>query len=80
MQNLLEHSRRFANQNESPIKLSHLSPQKFGKGAFCDLTYTPSKLADNFLFRDATTLKKIQEGNGKLRETEALKSLFQDRL
>ena len=59
MQNLLEHSRRIANQNESPVKLSNISPEKFGKVAFCDLTYTPSKLADNFLFRDATTLKKI---------------------
>ncbi len=80
MQNLLENSRRQANPHESPVKLDHLSPDKYGKGAFCDLTYTPSKLADNFLFRDVTTLKKIEEGNGKLRETEALKSLFQDRL
>jgi len=51
MQNLLENSRRSANQNESPVKLSHLSPEKYGKGAFCDLTYTPSKLADNVLYR-----------------------------
>ena len=49
MQNLLERSRRVANQNESPVKLSNLSPDKFGKGAFCDLAYTPSKLADNIL-------------------------------
>lgn len=67
MQNLLEFSRRSANQNESPVKLSHISPEKYGKGAFCDLAYTPSKLADNFLYRDATTLKKMEEGNGKLR-------------
>lgn len=69
MQNLLERSRRVANQNESPVKLSHLSPDKFGKGAFCDLAYTPSKLVDNILYREVTTLKKIEEGNGKLRET-----------
>lgn len=80
MNNLLENSRRLANPHEEAVKLDNLSPEKYGKGAFCDLTYTPSKLADNFLFRDATTLKKMEEGNGKLRETEALKSLFQDRL
>jgi hypothetical protein len=27
-----------------------------------------------------TTLKKVEEGNGKLRESEALNSLLQDRL
>lgn len=80
MQNLLEESRRSNNQHESPIKLSNLSPQKYGKGAFCDLTYTPSKLADNVLYREVTTLRKVEEGNGKLRETEAMNSLFQDRL
>ncbi len=51
------------------MKLSHISPEKYGKGAFCDLAYTPSKLADNLLFRDAATLKKMEEGNGRLRET-----------
>ncbi len=60
MQNLLEASRRTANINESPVKLSNISPEKYGKGAFCDLAYTPSKLADNFLYRDVTTLKKIE--------------------
>ena len=44
------------------------------------MTYTPSKLADNVLYREATTLKKLEEGNGKLRETEALNNHFQDRL
>lgn len=51
MQNLLEQSRRSVNQNESPIKLNNLSPDKYGKAAFCDLVYTPSKLADNVLYR-----------------------------
>lgn len=44
------------------------------------MTYTPSKLADNVLYREVTTLKKLEEGNGKLRETEALNNHFQDRL
>lgn len=69
MQNLLENSRRTNNYHESPVKLSKISPEKYGKGAYCDLTYTPSKLADNILYREVTTLKKVEEGNGKLRET-----------
>lgn len=60
MQNLLENSRRTNNYNESPVKLSNISPNKYGKGAYCDLTYTPSKLADNILYREVTTLKKVE--------------------
>jgi hypothetical protein len=29
----------------TPTKLSNLSPEKYGKAAWADLTYTPSKLA-----------------------------------
>lgn len=68
MNNLLE-SRRSALGHESPIKLENLSPEKYGKGAFVDITYTPSKLVDNVLYRDVTTLKKMEEGNGKRRES-----------
>ena len=46
-------------RGESPTKLENLSPEKFGRGAYANLTYTPSKLADNVLFKEATTLKKI---------------------
>jgi flagellar motility protein MotE (MotC chaperone) len=42
----------------SPAKLQNLSPEKYGKAAWADLTYTPSKLADNVMFREAATLKK----------------------
>jgi hypothetical protein len=35
----------------SPTKLQNLSPDKFGKSAYAGLTYTPSKLADNVLFK-----------------------------
>ena len=79
MHNLLE-SRRSAQGYESPVKLQNLSPEKYGKAAYVDLTYTPSKLADNLLYREVTTMKKMEEGNGKVREIEALNSIFQDRL
>ena len=79
MHNLLE-SRRTALGHESSVKLENLSPEKYGKAAYVELTYTPSKLADNLLFREVTTLKKIEEGNGKVREIEALNSIFVDRL
>lgn len=46
-------------REQSPSKLDNLSPEKYGKGAYANLTYTPSKLADNILFKEVTTLKKI---------------------
>lgn len=42
----------------TPTKLTNLSPEKYGKAAWADLTYTPSKLADNIIYREATTLRK----------------------
>lgn len=73
-------SRRTQKGPEDLIKLENLSPDKYGKAAFVDLTYTPSKLADNYLYKEVTTLKKMEEGNNKLREYEAFNSVFQDRL
>ena len=35
----------------SPAKLHNLSPDKFGKAAWADLSYTPAKLADNVIYR-----------------------------
>ena len=42
----------------SPAKLQNLSPDKYGKAAWAELSYTPCKLADNVLYREATTLRK----------------------
>lgn len=36
---------------EEPSRLDNLSPEKYGKAAFSSLTYTPSKLADNVLYK-----------------------------
>ncbi len=47
-------------RDQSPTKLENLSPEKFGKGAYASLTYTPSKLADNVLYKEVTTFKKIE--------------------
>jgi hypothetical protein len=47
------------NRDETPNRLENLSPEKYGKAAFASLTYTPSKLADNVLFKEITTQKKI---------------------
>ena len=49
MHNLLESRRSL--KPESPEKLHNLSPEKYGKAAYVELTYTPSKLADNVLYR-----------------------------
>jgi hypothetical protein len=44
------------------------------------LTYTPSKLVDNVLFKEVTTLKKIEEESSKVRESDAFNSILKDRL
>lgn len=66
MDSLLE-SCRTKKGEEEQVKMTNLSPDKYGKAAFVDLTYTPSKLADNLLYREVTTLKKMEEGNSKTR-------------
>jgi hypothetical protein len=43
----------------SPTKLYNLSPEKYGKTAFRELTYTPEKLSENFLYKEVTITKKI---------------------
>ena len=67
-------------RQESPTKLENLSPEKYGKGAYAALTYTPSKLVDNILYREVTTMKKIEEELSKVRNSEAFNSLLKDRL
>ena len=53
--------------DKSPSKLENLSPDKYGKAAFASLTFTPSKLVDNVLYKEATTFKKIEEESSKVR-------------
>ena len=45
--------------SEEPSKLEGLSPEKYGKAAFSTLTYTPSKLADNVLYKEYSNQKKL---------------------
>lgn len=60
--------------------MERLSPQKYGKGAFLDLTFTPSKLSEHVLYRQATNLKKIQEESCKGRELEVANKILQDQV
>lgn len=48
-------------KEESAEKVDNLSPEKYGRGAYLDLTFTPSKLSEHVLYREATHLKKIEE-------------------
>ena len=68
------------NQKEPSQPLQNLSPEKFGKGAYANLTYTPSKLANNVLYKEVTSMKKIEEGTSKVRELEAMVSLLKEKL
>lgn len=51
----------------SPTKLENLSPEKFGKAAYATLSFTPSKLVDNVLYKEATQFKRIEEESSKVR-------------
>lgn len=53
-------SRRASKRKESPMKVEGLSPEKFGRAAFIDMQYTPSKLAENCLFKDVNSMKKYE--------------------
>lgn len=44
------------------------------------LQYTPNKLKESILYFEATTMKKDEEKNSKLRELRAENELLQDRL
>ena len=75
MENLLN-SR--LSKDASPSKLQNLSPEKYGKGAYADLTYTPSKLADNVLYKEVITMKKVEEESSKVRESKDRLSQLQE--
>ena len=77
MDKLLD-SRR--SRDEHPERLGSISPEKYGKSAYCDLTYTPSKLADNVLFREASNLKKIEEETSKVRQFESSNQVLSDQV
>lgn len=76
MDRLLD-SRR-SKENGEPLE--GLSPEKFGKSAYCQLTYTPSKLADNVLFREANNLKRVEEEGSRCREFETQNQLLSDQV
>ena len=66
MQNLLN-SPSNKLEEETAEKLENLSPAKYGKAAYVNLTYTPSKLKENVLYRETSTMKRVEESNSKVR-------------
>ena len=50
---------RKVKEEDATERVPNHSPDKYGKGAYYELTYTPSKLADHVLYREASNLKKI---------------------
>lgn len=52
----------------SPVRISGLSPEKYGSTAFKNLSYTPEKLQDNFIYREVTVTKKIESEKNRIRE------------
>lgn len=64
----------------SPVRISGLSPEKYGSTAFKNLSYTPEKLQDNFIFREVTVTKKIETEKNRIRELESLNSLLEEKI
>ena len=44
------------------------------------MSYTPSKLATNVLFKDVHNMKKTEENGSKLRESESMNQVFRDKI
>jgi hypothetical protein len=65
---------------ETSEKVGKLSPEKFGQGAFLDLTFTPSKLTEHVLYREATHLKKVEEESSRSRELEVANKVLHDQV
>ena len=55
-------------KKEESVKLEGLSPEKYGKAAYQDVMYTPSKLADNLLYKEVSAMKKNEENSQKYRD------------
>lgn len=64
----------------SPVRLSNLSPEKYGSTAYKNLTYTPEKLQDNHIYREVTITKKIETEKNRIRELESLNSLLEEKI
>jgi hypothetical protein len=54
-----------------------LSPERYGSTAYKNLSYTPSKLQDNIIYREVTVTKKIESEKNRIRELESLNSLLE---
>ena len=54
-------------QKDDQETVAGLSPEKYGSAAYLDLNFSQSQLADNVLFREAASLKRIEEEAKKCR-------------
>ena len=54
-------------QKDEQETVAGLSPEKYGRAAYQDLTYSPSLLAENVLYREAANLKLIEDKAKKAR-------------
>ena len=47
------------NTTASKQTVGNISPEKYGRAAFEALTFTPGKLSENVLYREANSLKRV---------------------
>lgn len=55
----------------TPVPLKNLSPEKFGRSAFRELSYTPEKLVETILYKDVASNKKLELEKKRIRELES---------
>ena len=64
----------------SKQQVGTISPEKYGKAAFEGLTFTPSKLSENVLYREASSLKRVEEQAGRSREFETQNEILSEQV
>lgn len=60
--------------------LSGLSPEKYGRSAFRELSYTPEKLYESFMYKENTSNKRVEEERRRVRELESSNTLHTEKI
>ena len=65
---------------DAPEVVPPLSPEKYGKGAYCELNYTPSKLSEHVLWRESSKMRQVEDESSRCRELQSQVITLQDQI
>ena len=57
-----------------------ISPERHGSTTFKNLSYTPEKLENSYMYKEVTITKKIETEKNRIRELESLNALLEDKI